>query len=89
MRTVRALVPFEATTALRGRYDSVMASPTVRSERGTAREVGIHGTELQLCGAGARRREVQLAASREVVASREACDARNAPESQRLKWATV
>jgi hypothetical protein len=46
MRTVRASVPFEATTALRGRDDSVMAPPTVRSERGAARGVGIHGAEL-------------------------------------------
>jgi len=52
MRTVRAPVPFEATTALRGRDDSVMAPPTVRSQRGMARGVGIHGAELQLCGAG-------------------------------------
>jgi hypothetical protein len=46
MRTVRAPVPLEATTALRGLDDSVRAPPTVRSKRGAARGVGIHGAEL-------------------------------------------
>lgn len=88
MRTVRALVPFEATAALRGRNDSVVAPPTVCSSE--ARRGGSASTaRSSTLRSGRRRRAAQLAALLEVVVSREACDTRNALESLRLKWATV